>query len=912
MNIDGREYGSLLFGALLHDVGKLLIRPEGGRRHPDAGADFLTLFRGRIEAAGLDADLVEAITRHHHTRTKLPRGRTRSLVHTVSLGDRTSSGERYKTGGDKPKEPTPNAPTSYNLLTSIFAHVDLGNTASPAPAYTPDTYWYTPRPLALDGTIFPDKFPPLADLDPDELAARTREIRDRYHHLQAEFRKAFTAFLDSLPANGGPGGTFDSALAGLYSLLHKYLWATPDDVGRTRRDTSLFDHSRITAALAGCAYLYHCGRDNLNDTKAIDNSSEKKFLLVKGDLSGIQDYLYNIANVGIGGVAKRLRTRSFFLSTLVRTASLHLLRGLVPGVELPIFCEIMASGGSFILLAPNLDRIATTLRDLEQEINSWLLAEFQGDLSLTMASLPLAPAELELEPADKVPDLSIARQLALLNERLDHARQRKLSCLLVETAAGRERWNEAAFVRQEQEFPHGLCPSCHRQPASAATGEAAEKRFCSRCRDDRRFGESLVRPPRYICFRRGPGPVDRAGTYTFPFRAASPWHVTLVREEDSIPDGCILVQCLDPDHLQPGRHPMLLQPLASHVGRFETKKELKDHCNAHCSPNRQDRCDFRRCVLGNREDCPDGIRPDFPAVKPFDCLAAAANGERLLGILKADVDWLGLLFSHGMGRQSSLSRIATMSRMLDLFFSGWLTRWLETSDRYRDIYTVYAGGDDLLLVGSWDLADAFAETLDESFHDYVARNPAITLSAGLAVTRPKYPVARSSKLANTFLDRAKDHTGKSGKKTKNSYHLFGITCQWRPGDDGDVDVPTLRHWTNLFHAAMAGNPDTALGTGIVHSLLHYAEMGRRWQESEGSGAGRDITMLRYIALTSYLIGRNLKKKEEHRELASQLQEIICSENGKKVFARFRMPLTRVLLTARREKRRNSDGSTTTG
>ena len=51
---------------------------------------------------------------------------------------------------------------------------------------------------------------------------------------------------------------------------------------------------------------------------------------------------------------------------------------------------------------------------------------------------------------------------------------------------------------------------------------------------------------------------------------------------------------------------------------------------------------------------------------------------RLLGVLKADVDYLGQVFQEGLRREQSangfdgLTRIAALSRQMDWFFSGWL------------------------------------------------------------------------------------------------------------------------------------------------------------------------------------------------------------------------------------------------
>ena len=48
-------------------------------------------------------------------------------------------------------------------------------------------------------------------------------------------------------------------------------------------------------------------------------------MIVLGDISGIQNYVFDVAEEG-GGQAQRLRARSFFVQLLAETAALRMLR----------------------------------------------------------------------------------------------------------------------------------------------------------------------------------------------------------------------------------------------------------------------------------------------------------------------------------------------------------------------------------------------------------------------------------------------------------------------------------------------------------------------------------------------------------------------------------------------------------
>lgn len=105
------------------------------------------------------------------------------------------------------------------------------------------------------------------------------------------------------------------------------------------------------------------------------------------------------------------------------------------------------------------------------------------------------------------------------------------------------------------------------------------------------------------------------------------------------------------------------------------------------------------CV--NCAGCEESVKPRDGEPLYFDCIANKSGGKKLLGYLKADVDNLGSLFAYGLGDdlqdRNSISRLATLSRMLDLFFSGRIEQLL--SIEYTDCYSVFSGGDDLLIIG---------------------------------------------------------------------------------------------------------------------------------------------------------------------------------------------------------------------
>ena len=144
----------------------------------------------------------------------------------------------------------------------------------------------------------------------------------------------------------------------------------------------------------------------------------------------------------------------------------------------------------------------------------------------------------------------------------------------------------------------------------------------------------------------------------------------------------------------------------------------------------------------------------------FQCISASAtrgnNGKGVdhLAVIKADVDDLGFIFSNGLGEAFSISRYASLSRMLNYFFTGWLIE--EIREKFPMAYTVYAGGDDLLLIAPWEDALKLGWQIGMKFKSYVGGNTNVTISMGINLMRPGSPVKLATKGADDNLKISKE------------------------------------------------------------------------------------------------------------------------------------------------------------
>jgi CRISPR-associated protein Csm1 len=156
-------------------------------------------------------------------------------------------------------------------------------------------------------------------------------------------------------------------------------------------------------------------------------------------------------------------------------------------------------------------------------------------------------------------------------------------------------------------------------------------------------------------------------------------------------------------------------------------------------------------------------------VRTFEELAEASTGIHKLGVLRADVDNLGRLFATGLGNRATLSRVASLSSSLGDFFEGYLPE-VALGDYPHTVGVLYAGGDDLFVVGAWSEVIDFAVQIREDFSRFCCDNPAFTLSGGVAVIDDHLPLRHAARLAGDAEEAAKHYT-RDGRE-KDALTLF--------------------------------------------------------------------------------------------------------------------------------------------
>ncbi len=224
----------------------------------------------------------------------------------------------------------------------------------------------------------------------------------------------------------------------------------------------------------------------------------------------------------------------------------------------------------------------------------------------------------------------------------------------------------------------------------------------------------------------------------------------------------------------------------------------------------------------------------------FEQLAAAGSrGRPYLGYVKMDVDRMGAVLAWGLCRQEergfdALPRLLAIGDWLEWYFAGFVGELVRRPE-WRNVYLVFAGGDDLLAIAPWEQALAFAAEVQRGFEQLCRHNPAVTLSAGLALGKPKYPVAPMVGLATDELSIAK---GGSSRSTGG-----------RPGGRNSLSVLEDRmaweNWASL-QQDLALLTNREVPSALLQVLLECAQLWQRFQAGD-LGAARFVPLLSYIA-----------------------------------------------------------------
>jgi len=630
-----------------------------------------------------------------------------------------------------------------------------------------------------------------------------------FSKLSTGFKTSFSKLFGSKQAKSTKLGDFDQFFTHFVNQVYRYSWCIPANSCPNVSDISLFDHMKVTAAIATCLYHYHKETSSLSEDGL--ESSGPQFCIVAGDVSSIQRYIFDIAHAAVGGgVARRLRARSMYVQLCSEVATHIILHKL----GMPLTNVVMSSGGNFYILLPNLPRTIEAIKEFQEYADDWFLSELNGELALNLGYIVFGEEGFHNPGNGEGGFGNILRRLAA---ELGNRKHKCLSSCTVRSG----KWQEKRFLASSSFEGLQACHSCRKFPAT-------KENLCVHCHRDAITGSKLTRST-YIALYAQPNTGDipvlgySVDIESEPRRLkAEPYLVLKLNRVDT-------TDLLDV--------PAVTKYLATHIPKFGD-------------------CQFFNQAEPRHEA---GVKSTDPAT--FECIAHRSKGDELLGFLKADVDRLGETFIFGLKRKSgnidTLSRIAAMSRMLDLYFNGWIQHL--TLTEFRNCYTVFSGGDDIFVVGPWSEIPKLAERVKNDLDRFAGNPNAVTLSAGVLLAKPDYPIANAA----YDLDRILRLSKESGRQRIT---ILGHTLVWSDWQIVREEWETLTSLVKSYEISSA----------FLYTLLVYGKMWRDYQAYvESKGQRGNVMGLCYHPLLSYNMARNLdrRKAPEFFEWAKALLEV---------------------------------------
>ncbi len=659
-------------------------------------------------------------------------------------------------------------------------------------------------------TGFNEKNPPNLLSVFSEIALTSKEINPYYYKFEKlkpdispalkeeTDKEAYNALLDSFEKDldklkEQKGKLSDENFYNsLCYVFEKHLWCVP---ARKNEETSisLYDYCKTRSAIAS----------------ALKSAKDDSLCFIQGDFTGIQEFIFDAGGESNKFAAKILRAKSFYVSASVELAA----KMICEELKIPVSCIIMNAGGKFTILAPNFSDIKEKIDTIKKRINDSFHKMTFGQTRFNIAYHSFGSQKLKDNFSELMGEIAY-----------------ELECKKLKPEIKKEEHVFEDYLSEKK--GKELCKICGKHWGTLK--KDSDTIMCKHCREFKKIGKEIL-DSRYIYFTKKTGEniytvFDKYGFY--------------LSKNEGTKDDIVFALGKEKDSILP------VKRISSYVPRFSETLSDKEE-RAYNTIN-----DDKRYPEGKEKDIETETN-----LKTFYHIAADAldleedklKGSDYLGVLKADVDYLGTIFSEGFKKDGkdtgSIAKTAALSRMLDYFFTGWLQKEIEG----KSIYTVFSGGDDLFLIGAWNEIIELAHDIKCHLEKYT-QNKEITISAGIILSKPMAPVREMAKRAEDVL--------KEAKKGRNRIDIFGITSEWSDFDE------LIEIKKKIGELLIANDNDNKLSRGFLYRLLHFSEDAAdadKIFKDDDKKLSEKIEHKKWKARLCYHIERNYGKKEDIKD-----------------------------------------------
>lgn len=554
----------------------------------------------------------------------------------------------------------------------------------------------------------------------------------------------------------------------LLSVCKRYLWCVPASAYfEQESDISCFEHIRLVVALVSC-----------EDTE--------NYLLVCGDITGIQSYIYGI---GHKGAAKALKGRSFWLNQCVDMSAYHILEA----CGLSTANLIYSSGGKFYLLLS--ENHKDTLTTAQLELENYFYDEYDGDLAIIIATTQLKKTDFT--------ENKISNKWEAVNDGLEIKKRQKYSSKFKDNEGKKGDFFE----------PFGC-------EGSVQQCENTKKDLYNKTQKP--YKSVLVNNYIKHHLLKSNGIGFKVYEHQ-PLEGEESDGIISAEQYLSIQIGAKLKATNNKTLTIFGKNEKEFEFLSKSIDIDKdalTSPKLKQHIYFNDFFSLQD-------SAVNKPTTQKFYGGNWQGFDTYEDLIKESIGIDRLGVLRMDVDNLGKVFQDGLGTKATFGRVVQMSSMLDFFFCGYLNklqklRWSVDKGINADegniflhdsMQIIYAGGDDVFIIGVWNILPDIAAWISEKFALFTGGNKSLTISAGISLFENKYPLYKAAQEAGEAEHKAKaKRKTKDGKDAeKNAICFLGVTVSF-------ADFEIVRKYARILYKAVKAK---TLSKSIISRLYQF-------------------------------------------------------------------------------------------
>ena len=560
----------------------------------------------------------------------------------------------------------------------------------------------------------------------------------------------------------------------------------------------LYDHSKTTAVFASVIkkLVENGDKSVINYYKygRLEDYEKNNFLIIAGDFFGIQNFIFD--RIKSKYASKMLRARSAYVEILTKIAAYYIVNRL----NLSEFSIISCAAGKFEILAPNLESIKKELQEIKKEFDEYFYNYFFGVTGIGLVEVECGIKDfIRVEEGEEIPYKNLRKRIA---DEIELMKMNKFSNV-----------NSFMLDYDSDINNQNLCEFCEIRKGNKDNN--SEYVICDVCKRYKEIGEKLTKKE-FLSLHIRPSfkdceiSFDKSGDYVFDiskdeqFRGYEKWEISsYVATKDS------------------------LNELEKNLVESENILTFEDLA--------------RLSVIEGIED------------------SKRKRGVEAIGVFKGDVDFMGN-FIQGLSETAkkinitaSFSKYNFFSRLMNYFFSVYGPYLMDK--KYKKIYTIFAGGDDIYIVGSWDEVINFIKEFRNDFIRFCENQ--MKLSGGFVLTKPNKPINFISRVVEDAEKEAKDYKKSQNylEKEKNALCAFNEIVSFDDYVKSEIDE-LLESYKDY------------LTTSFLYRLLDFIEMSKNISIEPLNSM--------WISKFEYAFRRNLeeKYKEDLSGLKNRLKVLI--------------------------------------